>query len=246
MVLTRRVLLGGGVAGVLSGAIVTQAVARRPEHTTTMAARRRVDPHAVFQLHGSSRRLALTFDDGPDPDYTPAILAALAAAGVPATFFVIGSNAARYPELIEAIAQGGHHIGNHTQDHIWLDQLPRADVARQIRGADHTLGRLGVTPNPLFRPPHGWTSRTVADTASAQHKTAYYWTDCLEAHTSLGPAAAADAVVAQTRPGAIILCHDGGRVDGPNPQRVDRSRTVAALPRLIDGLQRTRFRFVTL
>jgi peptidoglycan/xylan/chitin deacetylase (PgdA/CDA1 family) len=103
------------------------------------------------------RRIALTFDDGPDPTTTPAILDVLRDYGLRATFFVIGARAEQHPELIERIVGEGHALGNHTYYHRDLTKLPSESVQRELQDTqaaiDHALGyHYRVT---LFRPPCG-------------------------------------------------------------------------------------------
>lgn len=240
---TRRGLLVGGGACLLTAAAGEAADARQRKssgHTDSTGARRRVDPDAVFAVEGP-RRIALTFDDGPDPAYTPAVLKSLAAAGVHATFFLIGRNAERYPDLVDAIRAGGHAIGNHTHDHLWLDALARPVIDVQLTTAQRTLVTLGATPGDRFRPPRGWTSPAVVASTAAAGLRSYYWTICLESRLKEGPAAGATSLLGDLESGAIVLMHDGGHLDGPNPQSIDRSRTVAALPAILDGLQQRGF-----
>lgn len=245
---TRRGLLVGGGACLLTAAAGEAAYARQRTasgHTDSLSARRRVDRDAVYRIDGP-RQVALSFDDGPDPAYTPAVLAALTAADVRATFFLIGRNAERYPELVDAIRAGGHAIGNHTHDHVWLDALGRPEIDTQLTAAQRALVTLGATPGDRFRPPRGWTSEAVVASATANGLRSYYWTLCLESRLKQGPAAGAASLLDDLEPGSIVLMHDGGHLDGPNPQSIDRSRTVAALPAVLDGLQERGFTPVTL
>jgi peptidoglycan/xylan/chitin deacetylase (PgdA/CDA1 family) len=107
--------------------------------------------------------MALTFDDGPDPDFTPAVLDVLGMCDVRATFFVIGRNAAKHPDLIQKMLREGHVVANHTQDHLWLNELDRDGIQDQVIGGLTTLGAIGAQGSSMFRPPRGWTSPTVAD-----------------------------------------------------------------------------------
>jgi peptidoglycan/xylan/chitin deacetylase (PgdA/CDA1 family) len=102
--------------------------------------------------------VALTFDDGPDPVSTPALLALLAKRNVQATFFVIGWRAAKYPELIDAILDGGHSVGNHSYRHSYLALLrgPRA-LRKEIMDTQKALARFDIQPL-AFRPPVGITT----------------------------------------------------------------------------------------
>jgi len=122
--------------------------------------RRPVDWAMHTDVHGSreSRRIALTFDDGPDPDRTPALLDTLAALGAPATFFLLGRAVEKNPELAARIAREGHEIGNHTYNHRYLPLQRSSSVARELAEADATIARAtGVVPT-LARPPYGGRS----------------------------------------------------------------------------------------
>ncbi|HEV7148178.1 MAG TPA: polysaccharide deacetylase family protein, partial [Pedococcus sp.] len=153
---------------------------------------------------------------------------------VPATFFVVGSNATAHPDLIARIRADGHVLANHTQNHRWLNELRPAEVSAEL-----TLGRRHVQGGPgarLYRPPRGWTSPTVARIATRLSIRPVFWSDCLEAHLGFGPRAAGHQVGENAVPGSIILTHDGGTILGPNPQRLNRSHSVASLPYLIEAL----------
>lgn len=249
------------LAVVASACLVGPARSPGPSHTRTARARRDVDPWSISRVDSPTSSVALTFDDGPDPDYTPDVLRILAAAQVHATFFVIGRNAREYPELIAAILDGGHEIGNHTQDHVWLDGVPPVEVRRQLVEGSRSIAGAAATwrpdgaighgasrhddgslpaPNPKdtpwLRPPHGWTSPAVANEAHALGQRSIFWDGCLDSYLSQTPPEAARRTARAARGGSILLCHDGGSLTGPNPQHLSRANTVAALPHLLDGL----------
>lgn len=99
--------------------------------------------------------LFLTFDDGPHPDHTPAILDILRRHNIHATFFLVGNNAARYPELVQQIQAEGHTIGLHTQTHKTLDRMTYPDFCHEITKNQESIhASIGVTPT-LLRPPEG-------------------------------------------------------------------------------------------
>ena len=218
----------------------------RNVHTESEFARRVVDPRAVSSVRTDSRLVALTFDDGPDPAFTPSVLRILADFGVTATFFCIGRNALEQPELIAEMIRLGHVVANHTLDHTWLDSLPVSGVEQGIAGGHRALEDLGISSGELFRPPKGWTSPAVAQVTKALGIRSVFWTDCLEHHLKAAPNDPTQQVVRDARPGSIILCHDGGHLDEPSPQDIDRSRTVAALPDLLEGLLAKKLRPVSL
>lgn len=245
---TRRSLMAGAGACLLGAAYLGYEA--RPVRRGTddrVVKLRSVDPRAVSAVPTDEPLVALTFDDGPDPAHTPEILAILAQHDVRATFFMIGRAAAAHPDLVNAVRDGGHTIANHTQDHLWLDQLDEEAVTQQVTRCTSTFTRLSLPRNELFRPPRGLTSPTVAAVTTTVDLRSYFWGTCIEAnlrdHT---PAEAASASAYRLHPGAIILAHDGGHLDGPNPQSIDRSGTVAAIPSLIRQTRARGLRFATL
>ena len=114
-------------------------------------------PRRVYLTHGGRRSgaVCLTFDDGPHPDLTPRLLDLLAEHEVLATFFVIGREAEKYPDVVRRIAAAGHAIGNHTYSHPHRSALTSSGVAEEIRrGSEAIAGITGTVPT-LFRPPRG-------------------------------------------------------------------------------------------
>jgi peptidoglycan/xylan/chitin deacetylase (PgdA/CDA1 family) len=238
---TRRDILSAAVACCALGATSSVQLVSPPavpdndyDPTTTPEDRVHADPRAISLAATTRRYVAVTFDDGPDPEYTPAVLAILRRYAVTATFFVVGSNATAHPDLIARIRSQGHVLANHTQNHRWLNELSPAEVTAELTlGARHVQGGPGAG---LYRPPRGWTSPTVATVADRLAIRPVFWSDCLEAHLALGPREAGQRVGNDAGPGSIILTHDGGTIVGPNPQRIDRSHSVASLPYLLQTL----------
>ena len=137
-------------------------------------------PHAIWRMDPSVKAVYLTFDDGPIPEATPFVLDTLARYGIKATFFMVGDNIRKYPELFERVVSEGHRIGNHTFNHIggfrWLSRLYLRNTkkaqelieseALRIKGKHLSPEELSILreklstknlgENQLFRPPHGW------------------------------------------------------------------------------------------
>ena len=168
--------------------------------------------------------VALTFDDGPHPDSTPGLLAALDAVGQQATFFVCGDRAAAYPGLLRAIRAAGMWIGNHSSTHANLTGLTPEAVAEEITGTQHVVASLTGARPTLFRPPYGETSPRIRALAAAAGLTEVLWT----VDTRDWAGADTDAVVraaGTVAPGGVVLMHDGGY-----------RTTVDAVPRILRDL----------
>jgi peptidoglycan/xylan/chitin deacetylase (PgdA/CDA1 family) len=169
------------------------------------------------------RRLALTFDDGPDPEWTPRLLDVLAEVGAHATFFPIASRAAAHPEVISRIVDGGHVIGLHCDEHVRHSQRSiewgRRDTARAL----DLLGSLGVQPT-LWRTPWGDTAAWSDEVACENGLRIIGWT--VDTHDWRGDAAGDMFRAARDglRDGAIVLAHDS---IGPGAKRTDVRETIA-------------------
>lgn len=187
--------------------------------------------------------VALTFDDGPRPPHTDRILDVLQAESVPATFFVLGDNAAKYPQLIRRMELEGHRVANHGMDHRILMWAGGREAVSQISRADAALRAAGVIdPAPLFRAPHGWLSPPAHQAISSHGYRIVGWTKGVWDTANPG----VDAIVSRTsevlQPGSILLLHDGWQGDAA---AADRSQTAAALPQIIRQARSRGLRFVT-
>jgi len=189
------------------------------------------------------RGVALTFDDGPDPRWTPAVLRLLSTVDARATFFVCGRAARRHPELVRAAAADGHAIGGHTWDHVRIDQLDAAGWRREIDGTHELLEDLLGRPVRYFRPPWGALSRSAQARLHRRRLAVALWSVWGEDTSHTDPARVAAVVEAGLEPGAIVLLHDacgdllapGGSL--PPHAHGDRGVTVAALPAILAALR---------
>jgi len=177
--------------------------------------------------------IALTFDDGPDPVYTPEVLAVLKRFQVTATFFMIGWEADATPDLVRQVASAWHGIGDHTWNHVDLTGLDEAGFRRQVDPTNNLLGSLTGRRISCVRPPRGHINKEVVRRLAAGGLTAVLWSDDPRDWTRPGPSAIVQRVLAQASPGAIVELHDGGG---------DRSETVQALPAIIEGLRAQGYR----
>jgi len=189
------------------------------------------------------RRIALTFDDGPDPRWTPRIAAELHRLHVPATFFVVGSEVVRHPDLVRSLHRQGFELGNHTFTHADVSTLPGWEQRLQTGLTDNALaGTVGIRPR-LFRPPYSSVPGGVsAPQAHAYERLARGGYDIVltdydgEDWRRPGVDAIVASATPQGRRGGIVLLHDGGG---------DRSQTLAAVSRIVPALRARGFRFVT-
>lgn len=182
--------------------------------------------------------VALTFDDGPWPQQTEAILAILAERSVPATFFMLGSRVDRMPAVACAVADAGHSLGNHTYRHTRLDTVGPGTADWEIRATNRAIKKAtGVQPHWL-RAPCGDLGGDAHQYVERSGMVSALWTvDPQDWRKGQTAEAIAESVLDDVRPGAIVLMHDGGG---------DRSATIAALPVIIDRLRAEGYEFVTL
>ncbi|HEY4568495.1 MAG TPA: polysaccharide deacetylase family protein [Kribbella sp.] len=185
-------------------------------------------PADDWNLAAHGKVLYLTFDDGPQHEWTPKVLQVLRKHNAHATFFVLGIQVAQYPELVTAERAAGHRIGNHTWDHKTLTLLPDAKVRQEIA--------TGVKSKCL-RPPTGATNAKIEAIAAAYHQRQVLWDVDTNDWEKPGTATIEHAILAGARPGAIILMHDGGG---------NRSQTVAALDAALTKLTKQGYSYHSL
>jgi peptidoglycan/xylan/chitin deacetylase (PgdA/CDA1 family) len=176
---------------------------------------------------GQGAVVYLTFDDGPHPTYTPQLLDLLAAYEAQASFFVLGSQVVRFPDLVARLVRAGHAVGNHTWSHPRLPGLAPAALSRELLDTQDAIQRAaGITPACL-RPPYGDRDAAVTARAAELGLRMTLWD--LDPRDWARPATAAivDHVLAQVRPGSVVLLHDGQR---------GREQTVAATAQLLAAL----------
>ena len=169
----------------------------------------------------------LTFDDGPDPVWTSRVLEALAACGVRATFFVMGSAAERWPEVVRATLEAGHDVQLHCFEHRRHTALTREELEADTDRALATLEALGVRPT-RWRAPWGVLAPFTASVAAARGLELVHWTDDTEDWA--GEPARKLLARVHPAPGAIVLMHDGM---GPGALREGCEETVALVPLLV-------------
>jgi peptidoglycan/xylan/chitin deacetylase (PgdA/CDA1 family) len=186
--------------------------------------------------------VALTFDDGPST-YTPQVLDTLAKYGVKATFFMIGNNVDRYPDIARRVASEGHAIGNHTYSHpFWAPVEMPGRFQVELDKAENSIFKATDQMPRYFRPPHGWRSPWMMKLASKEKYTVVTWTVDPDDWQHISAASIEHRVLSKCGSGSIILMHDGIELK-QDPQR---QQTVTALPVIIAELKSRGYRFVTI
>jgi peptidoglycan/xylan/chitin deacetylase (PgdA/CDA1 family) len=187
--------------------------------------------------------VALTFDDGPDPEFTPRVLQILAEKRVPAAFFVVGRRADAHPELLAETVRGGHLVAGHTYNHdlsfhfrLW------GGVRKEITACNRAIVRAIGREPLLFRSPQGFKNPALGDVLREEGLTAVGWQvrglDAIERD----PEAIFQRIVRGAKPGGVIAMHDGGGLLGTK----SRQPTLDALPRVIDALRASGLEFARL
>ncbi len=175
-------------------------------------------------------KIAITFDDGPSIEHTPAVLEALATAGARCTFFVLGRHVRAHPEIARRIVEEGHELASHGDDHSLLTFAGPAAIAHQFRAAEDAVSEaIGSSVAHLFRAPHGYRGPFVAPVARRLGYRLVGWTGSIFDTARPGVDVIVDRCANVLEPGAILLLHDG---DGSG-QGGDRSQTVEALPEIL-------------
>lgn len=204
------------------------------------AVRRVVDPFlapigSVRGVVGVADAVALTFDDGPDPVATPAVLDALARAGATATFFVLVERAEADRDLIARVRAGGHEIGLHGIDHTRLTTLAPAEVERRVREGRERLEVVTGVPVRWFRPPFGSQSIATYRAARRAGVDVVAWAAEGADWEGAPPREIAARLLARVEPGTVLLLHDGLVPDPPDAPVpvVDRGEVASAV---LEGL----------
>jgi peptidoglycan/xylan/chitin deacetylase (PgdA/CDA1 family) len=195
-------------------------------------------------LEGSSA-VALTFDDGPDPRFTPKTLDVLRRFQVPATFFLVGARAREYPELVRQIVDEGHSVGSHSDTHPDVDRLRWAAVLREYKRGRDSVSAIAGRRVRLFRPPKGWIDLPRNCLTRLLGLQLWMWSSA--GHDWM-PGITADEILGHVgilKGGEVILMHDGAE-QPLAPEALDRSSMIEALERLIPEVRRQGLHFVAL
>lgn len=191
------------------------------------------EPGTYYMAHTQEKVVALTFDDGPDPIDTPAVLDILKAKEVRATFFVLGEAAQSNPHLLKRLVVEGHEIGNHSFKHDYQQR----HLVEEMNQTDQAVFAATGTHTYYYRPPGGLVSKNQLATIKKNGHVVALWSVDSKDWRNPGVKQIVDNVMKNVFPGAIILLHDGG---------YQRTQTVKALEPIILALRNQGYRLVTL
>lgn len=213
----------------LSQSVGGSAVSEASEHDS--------DRDIVFYRKANDNmEIALTFDDGPHPYYTPIILKILEEYGIKATFFMIGENVTYYPAAAEAVLKAGHEIGNHTNHHKGMKSLTDHEIRKEISDCEDVIYSLADYRPTLIRPPEGAMNDQVRRVVGALNYRIILWDVDTHDWAHTPPAEITHHVLKEIDAGDIILMHDFIGHNSPTPE---------ALRMLIPALLERGYKFVT-
>ena len=188
----------------------------------------KIYPKGLFRKNPEEHAVYLTFDDGPIPEVTPWILELLDKHGIKATFFVVGNNVQKYPEIFKMITDRGHRIGNHTFNHVRSMRMRTPDFIDNVKKCDKYF------TTRLFRPPHGVLRRWTYRYMKGDYDIIFYDVITRDYNENLKPEKVLDIVKRYTRNGSIIVFHDSLRSE---------KNLRYALPKAIEWLQEQGYEF---
>lgn len=191
---------------------------------------RKLAKDAVFMIpqREGEKKVYLTFDDGPIPEVTPRLLDLLDSYGIKATFFMVGDNVRKYPELFADVKRRVHRVGNHTMHHLQGLRESKDAYLADVADADRYIG------SDLFRPPHGWMKRSQGKELSAKYRIVMYDLVTRDYSKHLDAGDVFDNVKKYARPGSIIVFHDSLK---------SLPRLFEALPKSIEWLMEQGYKF---
>ena len=200
------------------------------------------DYEDIIIKHGSDNEklIALTFDDGPDKDFTPQVLDILKQNDVKATFFVVGENVGWNPEILKREYEEGHEIGNHTFTHINVSKKGYEDIYKEINDTQQAVKKVIGKEPTLFRPPYRALSKNMCSIVKQKDMNVVLWSN-LDPRDWSNPGVnyIVDTITSKVDNGTIILLHDY------NNLRNKRSQTIQALEIIIPKLKAMGYDFVT-
>ncbi|MCM8797083.1 MAG: polysaccharide deacetylase family protein [Candidatus Omnitrophica bacterium] len=198
----------------------------------------------IYGIKSRQKLVALTFDDGPSPIWTPQILDALRQAGIKATFFMLGEHVKKYPEVARRVVAEGHEIGNHSYSHHVLLYYKTEELEKEIMDTENIIRQVtGVSPK-YFRPPKAWLTTAEKKKIKDMGYRVVLWSLNSKDWVNFDSRHILRYISRNIQPGDILLFHDSGGVF--TAEGGSRKETVETIPLLADRLRKMGYRFVTI
>lgn len=204
-----------------------------------------VSGEAVFCVQTQDTAMALTFDDGPHPIYTPAILEILEEYSAKATFFAIGRHLQQHPQVAQMVVAQGHELANHTFSHPDLNRRLGPGIEQEIQRMEDLLTSMIDSRPSYFRPPYGHANLLVMQTLKAMGRPFFFWDIDLLDWSGLSVDQMMAMLAEKAHPGGIVLMHDSS----PHPDgfpRTSRQKTVELVRQILATYTAQGYQFVTL
>lgn len=198
--------------------------------------------NVIWEVNTKEKMVALTFDDGPHPVFTPQILDLLAKYKAKATFFAAGNKVERFPDVLKRVSKEGHEIANHTYSHIYSSRIPAEKLAEELQKTDSIIETITGQQPTLYRPVGGMHNDVIIDTAIKNGKTVILWSWHMDSKDWSRPPAGkmSRQIITGVKPGNIILFHDW-----IGSEYTETSQTVVALEDILKYLTKNGYECVT-
>lgn len=192
----------------------------------------------IWRVSTKEKMIALTFDDGPSPTFTPKIMDILKKNNAHGTFFVIAHEVEKYPDIVRRMVYEGNEVANHTYNHKYLNRISRNDFRAELNLAESVIKQASGLKPKLFRPPGGYYNKDIVEVSKEQGYKVIIWSWEQQSGDWANPGTETiiKRVLKNAASGNIIVFHDRGG---------DRYQTVRALQPVIDGLKTKGFKLVT-
>lgn len=203
-----------------------------------------VRKNTIYRFDTNEKKVALTFDDGPSPVWTPRILIELKKANVKATFFMLGEHVLKYPDIARQVVSEGHEIGNHSFTHHVLLYYTDEELVKEIKDTDKAIKEVTAHSTKLFRPPKGWLRAHEKQLVEKLGFKVILWSLNSKDWVNFDDKYMREYIIRNIKPGDIILFHDSGGAF--STEGGDRKETVLTIFRLVEKLREKGFEPVTI
>lgn len=192
----------------------------------------------IWHVNTKEKMIALTFDDGPSPTFTPEVLDILKKGNAHSTFFVIAHEVEKYPEIVRRMVYEGNEIANHTYNHKYLNNVSKEDLREELNLAESVIKKAAGLKPKLFRPPGGYYNKDIVEVSKERGYKVIIWSWEQQSGDWANPGTETiiRRVLKNASSGNIVVFHDRGG---------DRYQTIRALPTIIVELQKQGYKLVT-